>query len=179
MPSLRETLRETICQAVRGATAEELMSIVLVLADDEMARAELVPTAAAVRTNGRQFALRHDDEVVLDCSTGLMWSRAELTQDRLTWADADKLCRELRLGGYSDWRLPTIDELFALADRTRHEPAIDTTFFPGCKPNAYWAGTPYAPSPGDCAWGVGFYNGLAHWFHRDYNGFVRAVRASQ
>ena len=47
---------------------------------------------------------------VLDKYTGLMWER----QGKLTpkiWRDSWYYCRDLTLGGYSDWRLPNIREL--------------------------------------------------------------------
>ena len=36
-----------------------------------------------------------------------------------------------------------------------------------------------APSPGDCAWGVYCGGGFSGWSSQVYDGFVRAVRASQ
>jgi len=77
------------------------------------------------------------------------------------------------------FRLATVDELFALADRTRHSPAIDIAFFPGCKNDWYWSSTPAAFSPSDFAWVVLFAYGGAFWYGQDCNGFVRAVRAGQ
>jgi hypothetical protein len=77
------------------------------------------------------------------------------------------------------WRLPTVDELCALADRTKFNPAIDKNFFAKCKSDWYWTSTPAAYSPSDCAWIVDFYGGSADWSHRDGRAFVRAVRPSQ
>lgn len=37
----------------------------------------------------------------------------------LTWAEAEAWCRACRVGGYDDWRLPTIDELRGLYDPRR------------------------------------------------------------
>jgi Protein of unknown function (DUF1566) len=46
----------------------------------------------------------------LDPSTGLIWAGRDNGKD-VSWKNAVKYCRNLRLTGYSDWRLPTIDEL--------------------------------------------------------------------
>jgi hypothetical protein len=176
MQTLQEELRQTIERRVHQASADEMTRIILALMmEDEIDRS---PDERGDTATDR-FELAHRDQVVIDQMTGLMWSRAELTTDRLKWPDADSLCRNLELAGFDDWRMPTVDELFALADRTRSDPAIDTRFFPDCKPNWYWSSTPYAPSPGDCAWLVSFINGGASWSSRGYGGFVRAVRASQ
>ncbi len=50
-----------------------------------------------------------------DPSTGLMWA-AKDNGRRVSWHRATKYCRNLRLAGYSDWRLATIDELEGLVN---------------------------------------------------------------
>jgi hypothetical protein len=116
---------------------------------------------------------------VRDDTTGLTWSRANIGDKRLKHKQAVKACTALNLAGHSDWRLPTIRELLTLVDYARYNPAIDIDLFPECKANWYWSVTPYAPSPGDYAWYVLFSDGHANWSNRGYDGFVRAVRASQ
>src|SRR5260370_29047665 len=50
-----------------------------------------------------------------DSSTGLMWTAKDNGSD-ISWATAVKHCHNLRLAGYSDWRLPSIDELERIYD---------------------------------------------------------------
>jgi hypothetical protein len=114
---------------------------------------------------------------VLDNTTSLIWSVEETK--RLTWKKAQSAVGELRVAGFDDWRLPTVDELFMLADRTKHSPAIDKSYFPRCHSDWYWTNTPAACSPGVCAWVVVFGFGSAYWLGQDGGYFVRAVRASQ
>ena len=51
-----------------------------------------------------------------DPSTGLMWAARDNGKD-VSWKGAVKYCRDLRLAGYSDWRLATRAELGAIYDR--------------------------------------------------------------
>lgn len=55
------------------------------------------------------------DGTVTDLQTGLMWSQG-VDARKVTLEDAEQLARQLSLGGYSDWRVPTIKELFSLID---------------------------------------------------------------
>ena len=50
-----------------------------------------------------------------DSSTGLVWAANDNGKD-VTWDNALKYCRNLSLAGYSDWRLPSIDELQGIYD---------------------------------------------------------------
>jgi hypothetical protein len=45
-----------------------------------------------------------------DRQTALMWAREDNGSD-VNWEQAVEYCRKLNLGGYSNWRLPTIYEL--------------------------------------------------------------------
>ena len=59
---------------------------------------------------------------VSDTSTGLMWQQDTDRQTGnkyyvlMTWEEALLYCENLQLGGYTDWRLPTVKELRSLAD---------------------------------------------------------------
>jgi hypothetical protein len=45
-----------------------------------------------------------------DPATGLMWTKKD-NGDSVSWQQAMYYCRNLRLAGHDDWRLPTINEL--------------------------------------------------------------------
>ncbi len=55
------------------------------------------------------------EEVFLDPETKLMWTMKDNGKD-IDWPEASQYAEELTLAGYSDWRLPTIDELEKLFD---------------------------------------------------------------
>jgi hypothetical protein len=50
-----------------------------------------------------------------DPATGLAWTTEDNGSD-VNWSQATTYCSNQRLGGYSDWRLPTIDELQGIYD---------------------------------------------------------------
>ena len=54
-----------------------------------------------------------------DPATGLMWT-AQDNGNAVTWTQATNYCANLRLESYSDWRLPTIDELADLYDEAQN-----------------------------------------------------------
>ena len=57
----------------------------------------------------------------VDPSTGLMWAGKDNGKD-VSWKNAMKYCRDLRLAGYADWRLATIGELEGIYDRSSNAP---------------------------------------------------------
>ena len=80
------------------------------------------------------------DGTVTDNTTGLMWQKQD-DGVRRTWDQALEYCKGLSLGGHSDWRLPTVKELQSIVDYAKHNPAIDTMFFPDTKASVYWSST--------------------------------------
>lgn len=56
----------------------------------------------------------NQDGTVTDLSTGLMWQQGE--NERASLKNAKRLCSEMDLAGYHDWRLPTIKEINTIQD---------------------------------------------------------------
>lgn len=54
----------------------------------------------------------HNDGTITDNVTGLMWQQD--MGDKITFAEAEAKAASLALGGYDDWRVPTIKELYSL-----------------------------------------------------------------
>ena len=113
-------------------------------------------------------------ECVKDKLSGLVWEGKTTTGERassnsysnygdsrfgdastyVTAVNAAKLC------GYSNWRLPTRDELQALVDYSVVSPnaTIDATWFPNTVAASYWSASSYLGSSAK-AWSVSFANG--------------------
>ena len=84
-------------------------------------------------------------------------------------------------GGYSDWRLPTREELRSIVDYGKYIPAINTGYFPNTGSSSYWSywsSTPLAGSTGD-AWYVYFAYGDDNNSYKSSSYYARAVRGGQ
>ena len=57
----------------------------------------------------------------IDPSTSLMWEGKD-NGIAVTWHKAASYCRNVRLAGHADWRLPTLDELASLVDKSTATP---------------------------------------------------------
>src|SRR5258708_38818255 len=58
-----------------------------------------------------------------DPSTGLMWAGKDSGKD-VSWQQAMTYCRNLRLAGYSDWRLANMAELQGIFDSSANSPGL-------------------------------------------------------
>ncbi len=83
---------------------------------------------------GHPFSYTISGSTVLDKTTGLTWQRSPDTNgdgsvtsgDKLTWSKAQELPAKLnaaKSGGFSDWRLPSIKELYSLFDARGIDPS--------------------------------------------------------
>ena len=97
---------------------------------------------------------------------GVTWQHA---LDYIALLNADEYL------GYTDWRLPSIEELSTLVDAGRYSPAIDPIFSTVPVGYGYWSSTS-STSNVDARCLVSFQDGLLSSAHKRYNNFVRPVR---
>ena len=118
----------------------------------------------------------NENNTVTDLSTGLMWYQE--TQINHSWSEALSICENFFFANYSDWRLPTKEELRSIVSFQHFDPAVNVIAFPDTMSAFYWSSTPDAGSTGR-AWGVPFRNGNGFYTAKDSSDYVRAVRGGQ
>ena len=116
--------------------------------------------------------------IVRDNVTGLEW-QSDTAPGVYLWDDAKTYCDNLTLGGYSDWRLPTIKELSTIVDWSRYNPAININYFPDTQVYACWSSTVVIFNPSH-AWVIDFSSGIFSSGRMvEISTYVRAVRGGQ
>lgn len=109
------------------------------------------------QTNTEQYTI--EGETILDNLTGLIWQR-EASEGTFTLESAIDFCDNLDLAGISDWRLPHIQELRSIVDRTTSNPALDTTAFSALDTEFFWSNTSVIGSSGFFNWAIVFATGF-------------------
>jgi hypothetical protein len=154
-----------------------------------------------------RFHVVSDKEgVIQDMEGGLQWMRCSLGQQwtgtncvgeavLFTWADAGNRAIGLEYAGHTDWRLPTVEELYSLVycsngqKKAFHReslgmcsgqgftrPTINLEAFPGTASATFWSGSA-AAGFSNSAWFVSFDNGNASRGIRSVASHVRLVRS--
>ena len=158
--------------------------------------AQYQSSAPAYRDNG--------DGTVTDLNTGLMWQKTPDLKNKSTFVQAKAGAKSFRLAGYSDWRLPTIKELYSLIDfrgysaRTveQSRPYLDASVFAFAWGDSekgerlidaqYWSATEYLGKTmqgNPTAFGVNFADGRIKGYPKvsprgEMTQFVRYVRGN-
>ena len=69
----------------------------------------LVYLTCIILLSGCHEICESNGSTVMDSSTGLVWQTGQKCKG-ISWKDAKSYCKDLELGGYSNWRLPSFDE---------------------------------------------------------------------
>ncbi len=118
--------------------AEEINSLEYRLQEKKTAEAE-EEIEKLLYQSGDRFT-RKSEGVILDKRTGLMWalhdSSISLPDTCLSHKEAEAYVDGLTTGGYSDWRLPTADELVAIYKQVPYFPTLGEKW--------YWTSNSYS-----------------------------------
>lgn len=116
---------------------------------------------------------------MLDTVTGLCWLKNMNTfVETINWSQASSDCSGSTVGERSDWRVPTIPELFTLIDQIGGSGSTCTTLgnfgFTGCQDGYYWSSEEYQPNA-DYAWHVSFGYGNSNSNFKPNSDYVTCV----
>ena len=118
-------------------------------------------------------------ETALDTGTGLMWPRVFTfgTDEFYSFDEAPAHCAGLVLGGFTDWRVPSIKELQTLVFEGKNNPALDPIAFPSATSEAYdyWSSNAHPMRPG-WAFNVRFADGASESIPSELGERVLCVR---
>jgi hypothetical protein len=147
----------------------------------------IMPVAASAQP----FVISGDGTEVTDQKTGLIWRRCAEgmvfgggtctgTPSAFTHEAALQRAATRASSTGIAWRLPNVKELSSIADKSRSNPAIDTTAFPATPASWFWSASPDVGYSYN-AWYVYFGNGYVGYDdgYRLNSYYVRLVRAGQ
>jgi hypothetical protein len=160
--------------------------------------------------NPMSFSISEDGKIVIDNNTGMMWERhlnwqwEKTTPPKGNWRPQDvfsykdgeprrrpyhegvQYCKQLRLGGFDDWRMPNMKEGHTIAHYAAARPTIHMRYFKDVDPGipgygdrgkgGMWAG-PIAPDHNNSGWHLGFIDGHFMGYPRGGYKTTRCVRA--
>lgn len=141
-----------------------------------------VTARKAIRVKKQEFVARdgrfraYANGTVLDTSTNLLWA-AEDNRKNINWHDAKRYCESYRGGSYTDWRMPTQDELAGLYDRSKSYKAAHGSYNVHLteliKLSAGWVWS--SETRGSDAALFHFYYGSRHWHPQSIDDDGRAL----
>ena len=122
-----------------------------------------------------------DGETVRDTLTGLVWTRAAAPEMQYrSIRDGRTYCDRLEYGGQTDWRMPTIHELYTLANQNVM-PGVPRTYpdiFPQIESQIYWSNT-ISTQAATIGWYIDFRSGTMSSIGSSYSYGTQCVRADQ
>ncbi|MFC1859211.1 DUF1566 domain-containing protein [Thermodesulfobacteriota bacterium] len=93
--------------------------------DVALKKPNVVPQSSVTKDKNR--FIDNQDGTITDTKTGLMWIKNGWRFEFLsaaTWFDAMAKIEAFKHGGYSDWRLPRLEEWSSLIDKNYQNPAL-------------------------------------------------------
>jgi hypothetical protein len=137
------------------------------------------------------FTVNADNGTVSDSTTSLVWDQCAMglsgancatgSISSFTWAAALNAVATANIyfyKGFSDWRLPNLNELDSIVKIDSFGPAIDNAVFPVTPSSTFWTASTYARDQSK-AWAVGNYYGDAFYSAKSGTYSVRLVRSGQ
>ena len=176
-------------QSVRGAIVFALMTVTTAICTDN-AFAATCPTNLGPRETPTAEFVVNANGTVSHTATGLVWKQCNEglsgagcssgSATTATWSAGLTAASISTFGGFSDWRLPSKQELESIVEFTCHSPSINDTVFPNAVfADATWTSTTENVVTTSTAWSVNFRTGTSFGrrVFKSANLYLRLVRA--
>lgn len=118
---------------------------------------------------GKNNLYNNGNGTITDNATGLMWAQNDNGKG-VNWPQALAYAKSSSLGGYSDWRLPTVKELESIVDYSRSPSTTNSASI-----NAVFNSTKITNEAGNADWGC-YWSSTTHV--NDAKGAVNAAYVS-
>lgn len=157
-----------------------LCSNLIYAQDCDMSKIPSTPTKRFVINSGTDIG------TVTDSQTGLMWKRCLEGQYNvdcqgyiftMPWHTALSNAKQSTFGGYTDWRLPTVQELETIVEQNCKNPAINQEVFPNTNNSFVWSSSQRITRKYYFAWGIDFSDGDSYLDFQVADNGVRLVRS--
>ncbi len=121
------------------------------------------------------LGITDDGNVLIDSASGLTWQK-NAGAAQLTWQEALHYAETLNDGGFSDWRLPNVRELYKLAQYYPESPSKNGV----SGTESYWSSTTDAANPAR-AWTVDFngYDSLNNYLAGNIHPLLKKAGVSE
>ncbi|MDD3321754.1 MAG: DUF1566 domain-containing protein [Paludibacter sp.] len=116
------TLTYPIVDTYQGLTYDDLTQV------SPPAEGESYYGQDAQYTGNNPSYTDNGDGTITDNVTSLIWAQ-DLCPSTRSWSDARYYCDTLTTGGYTDWRMPTVKELWSIRDFSMGWPWVNTDYF--------------------------------------------------
>lgn len=119
---------------------------------------------------------KKNSNVVVDTKAKLMWvDNVSVIEVLKTHDEAINYCEELKLEGFTNWRIPKIEEFKLIVDKNNHKNYINKSFKYNV-PDGYWAEESHWRTLWFYADYMHFVSGTAYFDSRHKSKYVRCVR---
>jgi hypothetical protein len=108
---------------------------------------------------------------ITDTKAGLMWAAADNTIP-ISWPNSVEYCKNLQIGGYTDWRMPTLVELKSIYNpNKKNGNGYHTTNLIFTTASSCWA----SDTEGYNAARFNFTHGKEFWLRQSFSGATRVL----